>query len=111
MRWAPTCRRLLAMALVRATAGRAWAESAVTAVRASATSERTRIVLDLTEPVEFTLFSLADPSRVVLDFPLVDWRAPLGAAAEAGGLIAGLRHGQFRQLGRASCRESVCQYV
>ena len=88
--------RLLAIALVLATAGRAWAEAAVTAVRASATSERTRIVLDLTEPVEFTLFSLADPYRVVLDFPLVDWRAPFGAAANAGGLVAALRHGQFR---------------
>jgi N-acetylmuramoyl-L-alanine amidase len=96
MRWAGISMRLLAAAIILLAAGRAWAEAAVTAVRASASSERTRIVLDLSEPIEFSLFTLADPYRIVLDFPLVAWRAPPDAMTQAGGLLSGLRYGQFR---------------
>ncbi len=96
MRWAAISMRWLAVAVVLLAAGRAWAEAAVTAVRASASGERTRIVLDLSAPVEFSLFTLADPYRVVLDFPQVAWRAPPDDMTQAGGLLAGLRYGQFR---------------
>jgi N-acetylmuramoyl-L-alanine amidase len=82
--------------LVLLAAGRAWAEAAVIGVRTSASAERTRVVLDLTEPVEFSLFTLADPYPVVLDFPQVAWRAPLEPAAQADGVLAGLRYGQFK---------------
>ena len=88
--------RLAATLLVVLAATRALADAAVTGVRTSATGERTRVVLELTGPVEYTLFSLADPYRIVLDFPRVAWRAPLDAAAQKGGVVAGLRYGQFR---------------
>jgi N-acetylmuramoyl-L-alanine amidase len=38
-------------------------------VRLSATADSTRVVLDLSGPVDANLFTLADPHRVVLDIP------------------------------------------
>ena len=61
MRWAAISMRAILAMLVLLAAERAWAEAAVTGVRASASAERTRIVLDLTEPVEFTFKDLPLP--------------------------------------------------
>lgn len=87
---------LAAALFVFAAAGSALAEPAVTGVRIGVSGERTRVVLELTERIDFTLFSLADPYRVVLDFPHVVWRAPVDGAAQRGGIVSGLRYGQFR---------------
>lgn len=96
MRWAAICMRLLGAAVLFVAAGHARAETAVTAVRTHATAERTRVVLDLTGPVEYTLFTLADPYRIVLDFPQLVWRAPLDATQLPVGVVAGVRYGQFK---------------
>lgn len=97
MRWAAISMRLGAASLAALLgAASALADAAVTGVRTGASAERTRVTLELTEPVDFTLFSLADPYRVVLDFPRVAWRAPVDGATQKGGLVAGLRFGQFR---------------
>lgn len=45
------------------------AASFVEGLRLSAEDNRTRVVLDLSHPVDYTVFSLANPDRVVIDLP------------------------------------------
>ncbi len=40
-------------------------------------NDRTRLVIELSDPVNLRAFALANPDRVVLDMPEVSWR--LGA--------------------------------
>ncbi len=54
----------------------------------------TRFVLELTDALEFNLFALDDPHRIVIDFPRLDWSISAGQARTVG-LIAGHRHGAF----------------
>lgn len=56
--------------------------------------DKTRFVLDLSEEVAFKLFVLADPYRLVIDLPTVDW-ALGGGVLPGGGLIRSLRFGNF----------------
>ncbi len=66
----------------------------VTAVRIGNQAPGTRVVLDLTEPVNYRLFTLTNPHRVVLDLPELSWSA--AEAQPAPGVVTGLRHGLFR---------------
>lgn len=68
----------------------------VSGVRAGDHGQMTRFVLDLDAAVEFRVFTLADPYRVVVDLPEVDWRAPVAEMAKRVGFIKGFRHGLFR---------------
>ncbi|MEJ2160176.1 MAG: N-acetylmuramoyl-L-alanine amidase [Chromatiales bacterium] len=69
-------------------------------VRIAHTGDRTRIVLDLDGPAQHKLFTLANPSRVVVD--LAQGRFALGAAKLPGGagVVANMR-GANRQDGTA----------
>ncbi len=58
--------------------------------------DKVRIVFDLDQKVDFSIFLLPDPYRVVLDVPEVSFRLPESAASRAVGPIAGWRYGQFR---------------
>lgn len=72
------------------------AQPAVTAVRIGEHVGLTRLVLDVTEKVDFHTFTLADPYRVVVDLPSLDWQvAP--SENDRRGVIARLRFGQFRR--------------
>lgn len=55
----------------------------------------TRIVLDLSERIEFRAFTLAKPYRLVLDMPMVDWRMQAAVPTGGGNLITALRFGRF----------------
>ena len=66
-----------------------------TGVRAGGDGAATRLVVDLTAAVDFQVFTLADPDRVVLDLAALRWRLPEADRRLATGLIAGLRWGQF----------------
>ena len=46
--------------------------------------DRTRLVLELSDPVNLRTFTLANPDRVVVDMPEVAWR--LGAPPLPSGL-------------------------
>ncbi len=70
------------------------AAPAVLGVRTGLQPAATRFVLDLSEALEFRVFVLPDPYRVVIDLPDVDWRVEAGTAA-AQGLIVGYRFGHF----------------
>jgi N-acetylmuramoyl-L-alanine amidase len=58
--------------------------------------DRTRLVIELSDPVNLRTFTLANPDRVVIDMPQVDWR--LGAPPRPSGLsaIKSYRYGLFR---------------
>ena len=64
---------------------------AITEVRLGVHPERTRFVMEMSAPLEFELTQIDNPSRILLDFPLIDWRA--GPEVRSGiGLIAGHYH-------------------
>ncbi|MGB0479176.1 MAG: AMIN domain-containing protein, partial [Parvibaculales bacterium] len=60
-------------------------------IRLGVTKERTRIVLDLQSNVDFDIFLLDSPRRVVVDLPSLEW--PENQPKEAG-LVQKLRFGQ-----------------
>jgi N-acetylmuramoyl-L-alanine amidase len=53
-------------------------------------------VIDLSAAVEYRIFTLSDPYRVVIDLPEISWRLPPGAPASGVGLIATYRYGLFK---------------
>lgn len=71
----------------------AFAEPAVVDVRLGVHPDKTRFVMEVSESVDFTVFTLADPYRVVVDFPMLSWAA--AAQPIAGGVVSGWRHGRF----------------
>jgi len=73
----------------------ATARPAATALRIGDHLTMTRFVLDFTEKVEYRVFTLADPYRVVVDLPTVEWRLPDAAGRQKSRLIDGYRHGLF----------------
>ena len=64
-----------------------------TAARVAGDEVRTRFVADLSTPVGFTAYVLADPYRVVIDLPQVAFDLPLDAGQSALGLVKGFRYG------------------
>ena len=77
-------------------ATQAAAEPVVSAVRTGEHASMTRFVLELSEAVEYEVFILDNPYRVVIDFPDVTWRIFAGNVVETGGLIESFRFGSFR---------------
>jgi N-acetylmuramoyl-L-alanine amidase len=69
------------------------ASAVATGARFAGDSAKTRLVVDLTEPVAFTAFTLADPYRLVIDLPQVTFRLPAGSGQGARGLVQAFRHG------------------
>ena len=75
-------RRLRGLALVLLVAGPGWAATAasgpsVLGMRMFDAPSHTRVVFDLSAPVDYNLFSLRKPDRVVLDFKGVRFRTEL----------------------------------
>ncbi len=67
----------------------------VIGARAGTKGDSTRFVLDLTDAIEFYVFTLDDPDRVVIDFSEVSWRLPADSHRLETGLIDGFRYGLF----------------
>jgi len=61
--------------------------------RLAGDAKQTRFVLDLDKPIQFRAFTLADPYRVVMDIPQVDFRLPAEAGTTGRGLIQAFRYG------------------
>lgn len=59
-------------------------------------ADRTRLVLELSDPVALRAFSLANPNRVILDLPEVSWRMASPPVPSGRGLIKAYRYGVFR---------------
>lgn len=84
------------MALVCLTVG-AFAEGTPVATdgRVVGDESRTRFVLDLSGEVDLSAFTLAEPYRVVIDLPEIDFRLPSGTGSVGRGLVSDWRYGQF----------------
>jgi N-acetylmuramoyl-L-alanine amidase len=70
---------------------------AVIATQAELTKERglTRFSLQLSSPVRYQLSSMANPYRIVLDLPDVDFQLPVAAGQQGQGLVRAYRYGLF----------------
>ena len=73
-----------------------WAKEAVNGLRFGIHADSTRVVLDLSSNLAYTIFTLPKPYRVVIDLPEVDWRIPPTAPSGGKGLVNRFRYGLFR---------------
>jgi N-acetylmuramoyl-L-alanine amidase len=64
-----------------------------TDARLAGDAKQTRFVLDLDKTVPFRAFALADPYRVVVDVPQINFQLPAGTGAAGRGLIKAFRYG------------------
>jgi N-acetylmuramoyl-L-alanine amidase len=62
-------------------------------VRLAGDVKQTRFVLDLDKAIPFRAFALADPYRVVVDLPQINFRLGAGAGTAGRGLIKAFRYG------------------
>lgn len=86
---------LLALTLLSSSLAVAAAEPTIVAVkdiRLGVTAERTRLVLDLAAKVDFDIFLLDRPRRVVVDLPSLAWPTD---QPTVDGLVQKIRFGQF----------------
>lgn len=63
-------------------------------IRLGVSDARTRVVLDLGQKVDFDIFLLDNPRRVVIDLPSLNWPSK---TPKADGLVSGIRFGQFSE--------------
>jgi N-acetylmuramoyl-L-alanine amidase len=59
-------------------------------------SDRTRFVVELSDPVDMRTFTLNNPNRVVIDMPAVQWHLDGAPRPTGHGAIKGYRYGLFR---------------
>ena len=77
--------------------GTAMAAPVATNARLGEHPEHTRFVLELTETVDYRLFTLAEPNRIVLELPDIEWRLQAKAGIKGAGLVTSYRYGPFRK--------------
>lgn len=65
-------------------------------VRLGNHGEFMRVVLDVSDEVDFSLFTLADPYRIVVDLPEIEWQFRQQGIFGGGDLIQTLRYGLFQ---------------
>ncbi|MGY8631653.1 N-acetylmuramoyl-L-alanine amidase [Bradyrhizobium sp. 14AA] len=61
--------------------------------RLAGDGKQTRFILDLDQTVSFRAVTLADPYRVVVDVPQVNFQLPAGTGAGGRGLVKAFRYG------------------
>lgn len=71
---------------------RAW----VSDVRLGQHKDHTRVVMRLDKQVPFEVFTLADPYRIVVDFPEIGWRIDPSVSRPSLGLVRGYRYGSYK---------------
>jgi len=72
------------------------AEGVVTDVRVGQHGSTTRLVFDIDRRVEFKVFALEAPYRVVIDLPELGWRLPARPLPVDIGILGKLRYGLFQ---------------
>ena len=72
------------------------ANAIVTDVRVGAQQDATRIVFEVNRMVAFSVFTLSNPYRVVVDLPEVGWRLPARPLPGAIGVFRKLRYGLYK---------------
>ncbi len=71
-------------------------EPIVMGVRVGQHDDRTRFVVELSEPVAMRTFTLTNPNRVVIDMPLVKWHLEGPPRTGGYGAVRSYRYGTFR---------------
>ncbi len=91
---------LSALAVVMITGlSRAAPPPQVVDVQLSAGERETTVRFIVDQPIDFRIFTLASPLRLVVDMPAVDWRSPpaqLTRVARQSGGVRDVRRGNFR---------------
>jgi N-acetylmuramoyl-L-alanine amidase len=64
-----------------------------TDARLAGDGKQTRLVIDLSDKIDMRAFTLADPYRVVIDIPRVDFRLPPNTGELGRGLVKAFRYG------------------
>lgn len=72
------------------------ADPVVIDVRIGGHADRTRFVVEFSDPVKFRIFTLASPDRLVIDMPEVLWRLKGPSAPSGTGAVRSYRYGLFR---------------
>ncbi len=76
--------------------GEASAESAVAIdARLGGDVFRTRLIVDVTKKVQFRTFTLANPYRLIIDMPNVNFRMPNSTGNLGRGVVTAFRYGLF----------------
>ncbi len=68
----------------------------VTDIRVGTNQDTTRVVLDVDRMINFKVFTLSDPYRVVVDLPEAGWRLPAKPLPSPNGVFRKLRYGLFK---------------
>ncbi|MDA0656108.1 MAG: AMIN domain-containing protein, partial [Proteobacteria bacterium] len=68
----------------------------VTDARIGTHPGQTRLVLDVSRPVQYKIFTLSNPYRVVVDFPALRWRVNKINHPQSLGVISSYRYGLFQ---------------
>ena len=69
----------------------------VIGLRLGEDAERSRFVVELSDPVDVHVFTLTEPNRVVIDMPEVLWRAADAVRPNGRGPVESYRYGLFRE--------------
>lgn len=73
----------------------AWAEIRASNIRIGVHPGKTRVVVDLSGAVEAQIFTLAEPYRLVIDLPQIEWALPEGKPLDGAGVVERFRFGDF----------------
>ena len=68
----------------------------ISGARVGVHPESTRLVFEMDRAVPYKIFTLADPFRIVIDFPEVSWRVSEARMRTAAGLVSRFRFGLFQ---------------
>lgn len=69
----------------------------VIGIELSDTAAQSRLVLELSDPVQFRSFVLTNPNRVVVEMPELLWRPGTAPAPSGRGIVKNYRFGLFRK--------------
>jgi N-acetylmuramoyl-L-alanine amidase len=58
--------------------------------------DRTRFVVEVSDPVDVKVFALANPDRIVIDMPEMLWRLPVPERPSGRGAVSSFRYGLYR---------------
>src|SRR5512145_3467039 len=85
---------LTVWAAVASTGGMAATQGVVSAIAVRDIGGLTQITVDLSQRAEYRALFLSEPMRLVVDFPVLDFRLN-SVTHSPRGVIAGYRYGQF----------------
>lgn len=86
-----------AVAAEKALTGESGSTPMVIGIELTDNSAQSRLVVELSDPVDFRSFLLTNPNRIVVDMPEVLWQPATTPAPSGRGLVKNYRFGQFRK--------------